>query len=72
VRVIMGPYGSGKSTWAATEIVRRACSVPVWYAGRRRSRWARHYGNNVQLKDLNTRLVHMDKDENKNGQEEAE
>ncbi|HYD90476.1 MAG TPA: hypothetical protein VEA37_03190, partial [Flavobacterium sp.] len=28
VRVIMGPYGSGKSTWAATEIVRRSCNVP--------------------------------------------
>ncbi|MCF1193177.1 hypothetical protein LRR18_16430, partial [Mangrovimonas sp. AS39] len=39
VRVIMGPYGSGKSTWALTEIVHRACSVPVWHAGRRRSRW---------------------------------
>lgn len=39
VRVIMGPYGSGKSTWAATEIVRRACAVPRWHAGRRRSRW---------------------------------
>jgi len=39
VRVIMGPYGSGKSTWAAAEIVRRACSIPVWYSGRRRSRW---------------------------------
>lgn len=40
VRVIMGPYGSGKSTWALTEIVHRACRVPVWHAGRRRSRWA--------------------------------
>jgi hypothetical protein len=39
VRVIMGPYGSGKSTWAATEIVRRACAVPKWHSGRRRSRW---------------------------------
>ena len=39
VRVIMGPYGSGKSTWALTEIVQRACAVPVWYSGRRRSRW---------------------------------
>jgi len=38
VRVIMGPYGSGKSTWAITEIVKRACSVPVWHSGRRRSR----------------------------------
>ncbi len=39
VRVIMGPYGSGKSTWAITEIVRRACEVPRWHSGRRRSRW---------------------------------
>jgi hypothetical protein len=39
VRVIMGPYGSGKSTWAVTEIVQRACSMPVWHANRRRSRW---------------------------------
>lgn len=39
VRVIMGPYGSGKSTWALTEIVNRACSVPRWKSGRRRSRW---------------------------------
>ena len=27
VRVIMGPYGSGKSTWAASEIVKRACEI---------------------------------------------
>lgn len=39
VRVIMGPYGSGKSTWAITEIVKRACGVPLWHSGRRRSRW---------------------------------
>ncbi len=39
VRVIMGPYGSGKSTWAITEIVKRACAIPIWYSGRRRSRW---------------------------------
>jgi hypothetical protein len=39
VRVIMGPYGSGKSTWAISEIVRRACHIPVWHSGRRRSRW---------------------------------
>jgi hypothetical protein len=39
VRVIMGPYGSGKSTWAACEIVKRACEMPKWYNGRRKSRW---------------------------------
>lgn len=40
VRGIMGPFGSGKSTWAANEIVRRSCRVPFWNNGRRRSRWA--------------------------------
>jgi len=41
VRCIMGPYGSGKSTWAINEMVRRACDMPKWsYGGRRRSRWA--------------------------------
>lgn len=39
VRLIMGPYGSGKTTWCLNEIVRRACSMPVWHNGRRRSRW---------------------------------
>lgn len=39
VRVIMGPYGSGKSTWAAAEIVKRTCELPSWHAGRRRGRW---------------------------------
>ena len=40
VRLIMGPFGSGKTTWALTEIVKRACEVPCWHNGRRRSRWA--------------------------------
>jgi phage terminase large subunit len=59
VRVIMGPYGSGKSTWAATEIVRRACTVPVWYAGRRRSRWAivRNTSGELQSTTLATWLA---------------
>lgn len=39
VRVIMGPYGSGKSTLSIAEIVKRACEVPPWSNGRRRSRW---------------------------------
>ncbi len=39
VRVLMGPYGSGKSTWAIEEIVQRACEMPRWYSGRRKSRW---------------------------------
>jgi hypothetical protein len=40
VRVVFGPYGSGKTTLCINEIVRRACAMPVWYQGRRRSRWA--------------------------------
>src|ERR1700704_5981875 len=39
VRVIMGPYGSGKSTLSIAEMVIRACGMPRWNANRRRSRW---------------------------------
>jgi len=39
VRLVMGPYGSGKSTLCINEIVRRACSMPNWSHGQRRSRW---------------------------------
>ena len=38
VRLIMGPYGSGKSTICINEIVRLACQMPVWYHGRRRAK----------------------------------
>ena len=59
VRVIMGPYGSGKSTWAATEIVKRACSIPRWYSGRRRSRWGivRNTSGELQSTTLATWLA---------------
>lgn len=40
VRLIMGPYGSGKSTWCINEIVRRTCHMPAWSSGRRRAKWA--------------------------------
>src|ERR1700689_3245770 len=40
VRLIMGPYGSGKSTWAINEIVRRTNAMPYWFNGRRRAKWA--------------------------------
>ena len=39
VRLIMGPYGSGKTTWCLNEIVRRTCNMPAWSSGRRRARW---------------------------------
>jgi len=59
VRVIMGPYGSGKSTWAISEIVRRACDMPVWYNGRRRSRWGivRNTSGELQTTTLATWLA---------------
>ena len=59
VRVIMGPYGSGKSTWAATEIVKRACGIPRWYSGRRRSRWGivRNTSGELQSTTLATWLA---------------
>lgn len=59
VRVIMGPYGSGKSTWAITEIVRRACNIPVWHSGRRRSRWGivRNTSGELQSTTLATWLA---------------
>src|SRR5258708_7512390 len=40
VRLIMGPYGSGKSTWCIHEIVKRTCAMPYWFSGRRRAKWA--------------------------------
>lgn len=59
VRVIMGPYGSGKSTLSISEIVRRACSMPVWHSGRRRSRWGivRNTSGELQSTTLATWLA---------------
>lgn len=59
VRVIMGPYGSGKSTWAICEMVRRSCAMPIWFAGRRRSRWAvvRNTSGELQSTTLQTWLA---------------
>lgn len=59
VRVIMGPYGSGKSTWAINDIVRRACAMPKWINNRRRSRWAivRNTSGELQTTTLQTWLA---------------
>lgn len=38
VQLIMGPYGSGKSTICANKIVQHAISMPKWHNGRRRSK----------------------------------
>ena len=40
VKMIVGPYGSGKSTMCCQEIVMRACAMPYWKGNRRRSKWA--------------------------------
>jgi hypothetical protein len=38
VQLIMGPYGSGKSTICINKIVRAACAMPPWKNGRRRAK----------------------------------
>ncbi len=40
VQLVMGPYGSGKTTMCLQRIVRSACDMPAWSNGRRKSRWA--------------------------------
>lgn len=40
INLVMGPFGSGKSTMCVQHIVRSACNMPVWFNGRRRARWA--------------------------------
>jgi len=38
VQLIMGPYGSGKSTICVNKIVQLACNMPVWSSGRRKAK----------------------------------
>lgn len=40
IDLVMGPYGSGKSTMCVQRIVRSAAKMPYWFNGRRKSRWA--------------------------------
>lgn len=39
VQLVMGPYGSGKSTMCINKIVKLASQMPRWSHGRRKSRW---------------------------------
>lgn len=59
VRLVIGPYGSGKSTLCVHEIVRRACEMPYWINGRRRSKWAivRNTAAELQSTTLQTWLM---------------
>lgn len=59
VRLIMGPYGSGKSTWCCNEILKRTASMPAWSNGRRRARWGivRNTSGELQSTTLQTWLT---------------
>jgi PBSX family phage terminase large subunit len=59
VRLIMGPYGSGKSTLCMADIVRRTCEMPHWSSGRRRARWCivRNTSGELQSTTLQTWLA---------------
>lgn len=59
VKLVMGPYGSGKSTMCIHDIVKRACQMPYWWQGRRRSRWAivRNTSGELQSTTLQTWLT---------------
>lgn len=39
IKLVMGAYGSGKSTLCCFDIVKRACNMPYWFRGRRRARF---------------------------------
>ena len=58
-KLIIGPYGSGKSTICVNQIVRHACSMPRWYNGRRRAKWLiiRNTSGELQSTTLQTWLT---------------
>lgn len=58
VKLIIGPYGSGKSTICVNEIVKEACRMPKWYNGRRRAKWLviRNTSGELQSTTLQTWL----------------
>ena len=59
VQLIIGPYGSGKSTICVNKIVQHACSMPVWRNGRRRAKWLiiRNTSGELQSTTLQTWLT---------------
>lgn len=59
VNLVIGPYGSGKSTLCVNYIVRHVCSMPKWSNGRRRARWAivRNTSGELQSTTLQTWLT---------------
>lgn len=59
VQLIIGPYGSGKSTLCVNKIVQHACSMPVWKNGRRKAKWLiiRNTSGELQSTTLQTWLT---------------
>lgn len=59
VNLIMGPYGSGKSTICVNKIVKHACNMPIWSSGRRRAKWLiiRNTSGELQSTTLQTWLT---------------
>lgn len=59
VNLVIGPYGSGKSTMCVHHIVRQTCAMPRWHNGRRRARWAivRNTSGELQSTTLQTWLT---------------
>lgn len=59
VELIIGPYGSGKSTICVNKIVQHACSMPKWHNGRRRAKWLiiRNTSGELQSTTLQTWLT---------------
>ncbi len=58
VSLVMGPYGSGKSTMCVQKIVRSASRMPRWSSNRRKARWAivRNTSGELQSTTLQTWL----------------
>lgn len=59
VQLIMGAYGSGKSTMCIHKIVEQACKMPRWSNNRRKSKWIiiRNTSGELQSTTLQTWLT---------------
>src|SRR3990167_4337726 len=59
VQLVMGAYGSGKSTMCIHKIVEQACKMPKWHNNRRKSKWLiiRNTSGELQSTTLQTWLT---------------
>lgn len=58
VRMLMGPFGSGKTSGCIMEIIRRAHAMPMHPSGKRLSRWAVVRNTYRQLEDTTIKSFH--------------